>query len=162
MHRCGYLYGVPEPVQQGQWAFNLGSQWTQSLYTCASAVKASVKTVHFKSTGTSSLQDLEVVDVVDKVYDASAEPFWAVENIRDYMVEGIDLFWGLILGDRAKNANLLVRRASEYYLPVSTGERMLGYWLDGFAAGSAFTTAWNTVYEMAAQIAGCGVLGVPG
>ena len=83
--RCGYLYGVPRPLNEAQgqsWRYDLGSNWAQQLYTCASAIKASVKTVTFASNGTESLEALSVVDVNPKNYNDEKLPLWGIEKVK--------------------------------------------------------------------------------
>ena len=159
---CGYLYGMPEPALPGQsYSFDLGSRWKQPLYTCASAVRASVKSVTFTSSGSTSLSELKVVSVADKTYPKGAEPLWAVEVADGFTPKGLSLFWGIVSEDHKHDPKMFVRRSSTFYLPTVQQYTYLGYSWDGFAAGSAFGVAWNTVFYETARIAGAGIGGVP-
>ena len=154
---------MPRPALPGQsWKFDLGTNWTQSLYTCSSALRASVKTVQFRSSGSSSLTDLQVVNVTDKLYhDSSAEPLWAVEKVKGFNTYGINLFWGIVSDAFKDDPDMFVRRSSTFYLPITTQAAQLGYSYDGFAAGNVFQMTWNSVYNEAARLSNVGLSGVP-
>ena len=159
---CGYLYGMPQPALPGQsYSFDLGSRWKQPLYTCAGAIRASVKTVTFTSSGSSSLSELRVTRVADKVYAKGKEPLWAVEIANGLTPKGLSLFWGMVSESHKNDENMFVRRSSDFYLPTAQQYTYLGYSYDGFAAGGAFGIVWNSVFNEAARIAGAGIAGVP-
>jgi hypothetical protein len=157
--KCGYLYSVPQPTDANNLQmsrYDLGSNWTQQLYTCASAVKASVKSVTFQSTGQETLADLSVVSMQPKNYTAETMPYWAVEkaNPTRYMIEDMQLFWGLVDQAHANNPNVVVRRAPSIYLPANQHRETLGGMWNAFAAGAAFSAAWESTYDDAAVVKG--------
>jgi len=49
------------------------------MMTCASAIRASIKTVKFMANNT-RLEDIHPLEVLDKVYPDSAMPLWAIER----------------------------------------------------------------------------------
>ena len=165
--RCGYLYGIPYPSQEsdGQlYRYDLNSNWTQELYTCASAMKASVKTVSFRSNATNStatINDLNVLNVQPKDYSTTGLPLWAVEKAEGYNIEDINLFWGLIEESQINDSSLEVRRAAELYLPAATHQVTFGHIYDSFAAGAAFAASWNSVYAYAAAVRGVAIDYIP-
>jgi len=97
---CGFMTGVPQRISPGSsLLFEKGSVWSQKMYTCASAVKATIKTVSFNYNGTqNSLKSLAVTDIKPKAYkDESAMPIWGVEDTGNaWSSEGINLIWGLL------------------------------------------------------------------
>jgi hypothetical protein len=160
--RCGNLYGSPRPARSGQsWRFDIGSQWKQPLYTCASSVRASVKEVEFSTDGTNSLTSLQVVNVKDKTYpNASSEPLWGVEKVKGITVGGIGLFWGIVDDSQVDNPQVETRRGRSLFLPVA-GKSLLSELMDGFAPGTAYVAAWNSVYNSAGLDAGLNVGNIP-
>jgi hypothetical protein len=162
--RCGYLYGVPRPLNEAQgqsWRYDLGSKWTQQLYTCASAIKASVQTVTFASNGTESLDALSVVDVKPRNYVDDDLPLWGIEKVKGYNITDISLFWGLIDESHANSSELEPRRAPEIYLPANTRGITFGHIYDSFAAGLAPAAAWESVYEFSAAVSGLAIDFIP-
>jgi hypothetical protein len=58
---CGKIRGVPIRVDEGSpLLFEPGSQWRVSLSTCATAVKATIRTTSFLLNETSGLSSLSV------------------------------------------------------------------------------------------------------
>ena len=156
--RCGYFYGVPYPSQisNGQtYRFDLRSNWTQQLYTCASAIKASIKTVTFGLNATAAstnLSSIEVLDIQPKDYSQDSLPVWGVERADGFMIEDINLFWGLVDESRLNSSTFEIRRAEQLYLPAASQKIAFGEIYDSFAAGNAFSAAWNSVYSFAAAV----------
>ncbi|KAI4194056.1 MAG: hypothetical protein LQ350_008002 [Teloschistes chrysophthalmus] len=165
--RCGYFYGVPYPsrITDGQsYRYDLASNWTQQLYTCASSMKASVQTVTFGSNTTNTsldLSDLRVLAVRPKQYSESALPTWAIEKADGYRIRDINLMWGLANESQVDEDAFEIRRTAELYLPASTHDITFGHIYDSFAAGMAPGAAWNSVYELAAAIRGIAIDFIP-
>ena len=162
--RCGYLYGSPQPSQPGQsYRYDLGSDWDQALYTCASAVKASVMQVTFEINGTEALAALQVADIQPKQYTNETMPLWGVEKVdgSKFMIEDIYLAWGLISEAYADHPGVTTYRQPSIYLPAAKRGTALNHLYDSFAAGSAFTAAWESVYTQAAALTGLGIGYVP-
>lgn len=78
--------------------FEPGSNYTTSLYTCASSARATIKTVFFTYNG-SDLSGLVVTKIQDKSYGNPAEyPLWAVESTNKRLIDVAPL-WGLVAND---------------------------------------------------------------
>lgn len=115
------MHGVPQRQDPGSnLIFDAGSQWSQNLYACASAVKATIKTVSFVYNGTEGLlSSLTITDIQDKVYpDNSSMPLWGVENTGNaYEMMDLNLIWGLVSNSYENNPNVSTVRQSSLYLP---------------------------------------------
>ncbi|KAL4931432.1 uncharacterized protein BDV17DRAFT_288970 [Aspergillus undulatus] len=121
---CGVMYGTPRRID-GTFTtlFNFGDELMMPIYTCASATRASLKTIHFNYNGTGQLAGLSVERVEDKAYkDAESEPLWGVEitNIRLSQAQPI---WGFVQqSDSDSDSNqarrdLVTLRQQSLYLP---------------------------------------------
>jgi hypothetical protein len=88
------------------------------MYSCATAAKATIKTVSFRYNGTDDdLSGLKVVSIVDKTYpNEESKPLWAVENSDMYLKDGSPL-WGIISKDNEKKLNLSTIKKESLYLP---------------------------------------------
>ena len=91
-----------------------GSKVSHALYSCVSAVKASVKVVRFRLNGEASLDNL----IVDSVEPSTYDPLWAVED-TGWVITEIDPLWGIISDMFADRPGLSVLRRSHLYLPSS-------------------------------------------
>lgn len=118
------MRSVPQRVSPGS---NLimedGSSWTQKIYTCATATRATVKTVDFTYNSTDendrTLTALTVDSVRDKNYATlAAMPLWGTENLGNgYDMTELNLVWGLVSDKEVGNANVSVVRQPGLYLP---------------------------------------------
>lgn len=112
------MRSVPHRVDQGSsLIFETGSRWSQKLYTCVTAAKASIKVVSLNYTQGEDLSGLSVQQVRAKTYDSpSDEPTWGVENTGEaYHVGEIQPLWGLV--DDSSASNLSTLRRPWFYLP---------------------------------------------
>jgi hypothetical protein len=156
--QCGYLYSIPKPqnADLGQsWRPDPGSPWQQDLFTCASAVAATIKEVTFSTNGSTAFEALQVLDVRDKNYTGSSLPLWGIETVDSakYKIWDVYKFWGLVDESVEGSADVETQRASKLYLPAAVRGPTLGnHMYDSFAAGGVFTAAWNSIYSLAAQI----------
>lgn len=118
---CGNMMGVPQRVSPGSsLVFDRGSLWTQKIFTCASAVKATVKTVSFNYNGTQDLlKSLSVSSIKDKEYkDQTSMPLWGIEDTGNaFYTKDINLVWGIISSEYEQNPNVSALRSSSLYLP---------------------------------------------
>lgn len=72
------------------------SPWKFPLYSCATAMKAVVKTVELQYNGT-GFEALKVRSLKPKQYDsASSIPTWGVEDIADHTIDEAPPMWGII------------------------------------------------------------------
>lgn len=134
------MHGVPQRQDPGSpLIFDTGSQWSQKLFTCATVVKATVKTVSFNYNGTDGLlSNLAITDIQDKVYpDEASMPLWGVENTGNgYLTQDLNLIWGLVSQTYANDANVSIVRQPSLYLPgwvnplfvsIGGGEELEGF-----------------------------------
>jgi len=114
--------------------------------------------VEFATNGTASLAALRVLNVAPKAYQGiESQPIWGVENVTGFNISGINLFWGILSDEYRDNPQIASFQGRELYLPVAASGAYPSNWLDGFAAGSVFTSSWNALYEFAAAIEGAGI-----
>ncbi|KAL6361200.1 hypothetical protein LRP88_04663 [Fusarium phalaenopsidis] len=129
---CNLMRGIPQRVSDGpENVFDDQSQWSSSLYACASAVRATVKTVTFFYNGTEARSgNIEVKEIKDKQYAAEDDmPLWGVE---DSPLE-LDVFpsiWGLVDAAYEKFQNISTIRAPSLYLLGSGSMSPLRWELD--------------------------------
>ena len=93
--------------------------WTQPIYSCASVVKASIKSVHLKWNATvdDGLKGLQVLNISDKHYASQADmPLWGTEHL-DMNLATVTPLWGLIDPKLDKSVNLSTIQAPQFYIP---------------------------------------------
>ena len=119
---CSMVYApaIPEESTPGgaryPLTYDLGTRWTIPLYSCATAVKASIKTVDLKLNGT-SLSDLRIQAIKGKDFTHGAnEPVWAVEDTHMKLHDGAPL-WGLVDLKAKKPVNVTTVRREHLWLP---------------------------------------------
>lgn len=79
------------------------------LYSCASANRATVKTVEFGFNSSNSLDGLSVVSVLPKTYkDASEYPLWAVETgeYPTWNLYALNPLWGIVAKEDPNLSNM--------------------------------------------------------
>lgn len=87
------------------------------MFSCISAVKASIKTVSFRFNGSDSLTGLSVTGIAPKIYSSDeAMPLWGVENTREAL-SNMQALWGLVTPEAAEKLNLSTLRSERLYLP---------------------------------------------
>ena len=120
------MHSAPQRQDAGDpLTFDSGSRWSQKLYTCATAVKASIKTVSFNYNGTENLlKSLVITNITEKSYnDESTMPLWGVENTgNSYYENAISLIWGLVSSEYESNPNVSTVRQPSLYLPGYDGD----------------------------------------
>ncbi|KAK4119572.1 hypothetical protein N657DRAFT_650068 [Parathielavia appendiculata] len=153
---CGLVSGPPRRVDGGpQSIFERGSQWTTPLYSCATAVRATIKTVDFSTdAGTSSmnpgqpppsessrgLAGLRVTNITEKTYSSpDSYPVWGVEDTGRNLSD-IRPIWGLISPayPAAHYPNLsVVQQPSLYLIGLGSDDMHVASFYPGpdFAAG---------------------------
>ncbi|WEW58640.1 hypothetical protein PRK78_004108 [Emydomyces testavorans] len=151
--QCGYLIGAPgtaSPENVSPSEFSGIETRQKNLYVCASAVRASVKTVDFRYNGTGgTFSNLEVLRIADKTYpDEGSKPLWASEHSFDKRMK-FDPLWGLIDERFANMEGFYSLRAEKLWLATSPflttnfGETE-GY--DALAAVSGFNRRLGNLY----------------
>jgi hypothetical protein len=97
--------------------FDPGTEWTIPLYSCASASKASIKTVLFRYNETAGLKSLDVADIQPKVYVTDNDkPLWAVENLK-LKLQDVNPIWGLTSPEHENKPYVSTTRQEHLYLP---------------------------------------------
>ncbi len=90
------------------------------MYTCASASRATIKTVTFLYNGTGGLADLHVVNITEKLYpNASSMPIWGVED-SGLPYKRITPFWSLLSPEAARGPNITSISRDSFWLPGTT------------------------------------------
>lgn len=149
---CGLIHGAPQRQNPGHpYVFESGSQWSQPLYTCASTLKATVKTVTFSYNGTdASLESLAITSIQDKEYsDGQALPLWGVENIGNaaLLEQMYGIAWGLVSDEYVNHEAVSTVRQNSLYLPSSNGLAILNtFGLEFFPAADAFVNSMGPPY----------------
>jgi hypothetical protein len=133
--------------------FDSGSRWSQPLYACATAAKASVKTVSFSFNGTDdSLDKLNITKIQKKVYpDEKSKPLWGVENTGNaYNLDQLKLVWGLVSSQYEGNANISTVRQESLYLPGwgSLGAGLYDIDSSNIPASDFYTGATGKAYRI--------------
>ncbi|XP_014561460.1 hypothetical protein COCVIDRAFT_22421 [Bipolaris victoriae FI3] len=120
----GTFYPPPRPMGRDLNPFDLGKPgdaWTQRVYTCASASRATIKTVTFLYNGNGGLSDLRVINVTEKTYpNTSSMPIWGVED-SGITYRDIKPFWGLLSPKFAERSNISSIQRESLWLPGYTG-----------------------------------------
>ncbi|KAL2813816.1 hypothetical protein BDW59DRAFT_167385 [Aspergillus cavernicola] len=114
---CGLMLGAAQRVDNSDsLIFEQNSRWSIPLYTCATAVKATVNSVEFESTGT-GLPDVKVQGISEKVYNSSyPPPLWGAEQLQ-LNLSDVSPLWGLVSPEFETRPNLSTIRQPHLYLP---------------------------------------------
>ncbi|RDA88500.1 hypothetical protein CP532_6663 [Ophiocordyceps camponoti-leonardi (nom. inval.)] len=153
---CGLLQSIPQRTDGGDpFSQEDGAKWMKKLYSCASATKATIKTVTLSYNDTeddSRLDGLSALNIRDKEYpDEASMPLWGVEDVGNrYLVGEIGLIWGLVSPEHERGANITTYRQPSLYLPgrMSTWNDQIPFMSDGSnLAGSDFASnMWLGTY----------------
>ncbi|KAJ3455213.1 hypothetical protein MRS44_013813 [Fusarium solani] len=96
------------------------TKWTQNMIACASAARASIKTVKFTANGT-SLENVRVVQVLDKIFpDEASMPLWAIER-TNLTIKTYSPLWGLVDDRYESSEAFLTTRKRSLWLPAGRG-----------------------------------------
>ncbi|KAK4461311.1 hypothetical protein QBC42DRAFT_330110 [Cladorrhinum samala] len=165
---CGLLRGAPERVDGGDpMLFEKGSKWSSPLYTCASSLRATIKTVHFSVNGT-GIAGLNVLRVAPKTYaaDGSDAPLWGLED-WGLRLDQFSPIWGLVSPEMAKKPNVTSVRKPHFNLIGTSIEAGLPSLLnledtqsDNLAGASFAQTVMNTVFKVVAEASDADTWGV--
>ncbi|KNB16530.1 hypothetical protein FOXG_14368 [Fusarium oxysporum f. sp. lycopersici 4287] len=154
---CNLIRGTPQRVDGGpENVFDDKSKWSSSLYACASAVKATVKSVTFFYNGTDARsENLVVKEIKEKEYASEDDmPLWGVED-SPLELEVFQPIWGIVDPAYDKFQNISTVRAKSLYLLGSGSLSQVRWELDpGFvhrnlpasiAPIGAFVTIFSSV-----------------
>lgn len=97
-----------------------GSQWSQSIYMCASTARARIATVTFSVNGTDSLSGLNI-DIDYSLSDQPTKelPIWGVEKTK-LLVSEVEPIWGLVDRLYLDFQGLQTIESNYLYLPASS------------------------------------------
>ncbi|CAG9947227.1 unnamed protein product [Clonostachys rosea f. rosea IK726] len=129
---CGFLLGAGRSSLESEGGIMKQSMnglltYHRNMYICASAMKASIKSVDFLYNGTDGkLPNLKVTGISDKVYtNEQSKPLWAVEASAPERMT-YDPLWGLV-DDRYENTpGFSTMRSEQLWLPVGSGNAARG------------------------------------
>lgn len=151
---CGLMRGAPVRTDEGPEALmEQDSTWSAPLHSCASALRATIKTVTFNYNATDSqgLAGLSVAGIKEKEYPNEADmPLWGFEE-SGLTVMGIPATWGLISPDYESRDNVSSRRAPHFHLPGYYGRQHQTLEIglsDNYPASEFPSRAMNTVFEL--------------
>ncbi|KAF2183641.1 hypothetical protein K469DRAFT_739721 [Zopfia rhizophila CBS 207.26] len=153
---CGLMRAVPRRIDPGPpFLFEGGSKWSTRIFSCASALRATIKSVSFLLNGTSGLESLYITELREKQYtDNSSMPLWGIEE-SGLKYNGISPVWGLVHPAYEGYPNITLMRKSGLHLPGTSDD--FGEGMNGVAGGalqylpgSDFApAAMNAVFGMA-------------
>ncbi|KFY47704.1 hypothetical protein V496_10496 [Pseudogymnoascus sp. VKM F-4515 (FW-2607)] len=120
---CSLLYGAAKRTDGGHsLVFDPRSSWSTPIYSCATAIKATIRTTSFQYNGT-TLSSLTINETHSKSYpELSNLPLWGVENLEPPLtMENTPPLWG-ILGQanstlRSTPYNISTIAKESLYLP---------------------------------------------
>lgn len=120
---AGMLFPPPRPVGRVLNPFDRGrpgDAWTQPMYTCVSASRATIKTVTSLYNGTEGLSNLHVINATEKSYsNTSSMPVWGVED-SGLVYRQITPLWGLLSPAFAGKPNISSVYKESLWLPGYT------------------------------------------
>ncbi|KAG0637147.1 hypothetical protein HOY80DRAFT_1085620, partial [Tuber brumale] len=125
--KCSTVFGIAKRVDRDKARiYDAGTSWSMPIYTCATAVKASVKVVTLTMNGTHTLENLRVDKVVPKNYSSiSAMPVWAVEN-SGMKINEIFPFWGIVDPKYKDDPHVATIQREHLWLPAVKRKPTLG------------------------------------
>jgi hypothetical protein len=135
--------------------FEVGTEWTTPMYSCASAIRVLVKTVSFSfnqtTSGAQSLDGLSVVDIKPKDYpDPSNYPTWALENgtRKKWLPGSVRPLWGLVAAEDHDYQNISYVRSPHLWLSGETADINVGRIHQNLPAVDFPFTALHHAYEV--------------
>ncbi|PGH20726.1 hypothetical protein AJ80_03486 [Polytolypa hystricis UAMH7299] len=94
---CGLLYGAANRTDgKSSLIADPGSPWSVPVYSCASALKATIRTVTLQYNGT-GFDALKILSTELKHYqDKSSIPLWGVEDLEPMQLDDATPAWGIL------------------------------------------------------------------
>lgn len=141
--QCGLFFAAAQRVNGDPNSLVLAPNetWRQSVYSCASMNKVSIKSVALRynvtTFGVNDLEGLSVLNVMDKAYSSEKDmPLWGIEEPNyQTQISGINQLWGIVDDNydtsKAKDDGIALKRSKEMYLPGYTFGTPLSYDLPG-------------------------------
>lgn len=140
-----------------------GSTWSIPLFSCATGVKSTIKTVSFRFNGSDDLSGLKVQQIRPKVYaNQSSKPLWGVEN-TSLMLRDVRPLWGLISPESASQMELSTLRKESLWLP-GTANDILSTMpsFQNLPGVNFYTTALAGTYDIRGGAGGSGFIDYSG
>ncbi|KAL4744819.1 hypothetical protein BDW72DRAFT_212173 [Aspergillus terricola var. indicus] len=150
---CGLVLGVSQSSDGSEDNNSQlpGSKWFKPMYSCATGVEATVKTVTFAFNITNDLDGLRVLNITDKTYpSASDKPLWAVENL-DVLPYDMPPLWGLVSPRAAgmiSGNKLQTIRKESLLLPAGTSASFLTSMSENLPGVSFYMQGLGVIDEM--------------
>ncbi|KAI5841989.1 hypothetical protein DFP73DRAFT_480589, partial [Morchella snyderi] len=136
---CGLVIGAPRR-NDGQ-GNTLAGAYSYPLYTCATALRASLQTTHFGSEG--ATRYLASVNIYNSTL-IDSPPLWGVETRANLTTDRYSPLWGPLHPDDERAANVKARRADFLYLPAGQGGDGI---TDSLAGTGAYQYAASFMYN---------------
>lgn len=94
---CGLFYGAARRTDGGDRLIpDPGSQWEIPVYSCASSIRAIIRSASFVYNGT-TFDSLKVTSAKPKHYPSPADlPLWGVEDMQNFTINEARPLWGVI------------------------------------------------------------------
>ncbi|KAI9821500.1 MAG: hypothetical protein M1832_003348 [Thelocarpon impressellum] len=147
--RCYALHGAPRRSDGSDpRIMEPRSEWEQSIFTCASSTRASVKEVTFGANGTASLSNTRVLGVRDKALaDILSKPVWAVEKAELTSSFITNPLWGLVDEKFAGDRSLWRVRGDSMFLPGVSPLLALDDLQDSLVGAAVPGAAWTSLLK---------------
>jgi hypothetical protein len=117
------------------------------LFSCATALRASVKRITFNSNRTSVLSNLNITNIEAISYASNdTTPIWAVEK-PSLTISNINPFWGIVSDKYASSASLMTIQKESFYLPASSSSICGMFPIDSSAGADAPGGVLGAVYS---------------
>lgn len=144
---CSLVLGVPRRTDGSRSAIiEPRSNWSIPIHSCASAAKATIKTVDFRYNGTQGLDSLFVDDIRDKHYDQDdGKPLWGVENTA-LPLRDVQPLWGLVTDRYRGREDISVLQHDSLWLPGFSEFPTPPYTVMNLPAVELHTDAFLTAY----------------
>ncbi|RPA82505.1 hypothetical protein BJ508DRAFT_414119 [Ascobolus immersus RN42] len=120
-----------------------GTRWEHHVYTCVTALTASVKRVSFSYNATN--ETISVLNV-DNLPATEPTPLWGMENPR-WNISDVQPVWGIVSEDSTSNPALSTIRKSKFYHPAGSGS-IFGELMGTLALPVVGLTALERMFEI--------------
>ncbi|KAH8152125.1 uncharacterized protein LAJ45_03551 [Morchella importuna] len=139
---CGLIIGAPRRTDTE--SSTLAGTYRYPLYTCATAIQATLRTTTFTSNGTT--RDLASLTIHNTTLPTSA-PLWGLESHPALTAAQISPLWGPLHPSDEHADGIIARRAHALYLPAGQGGAGIA---DSLAGTGAYQYAAGLMYETSA------------
>ncbi|KAI5839363.1 hypothetical protein DFP73DRAFT_634573 [Morchella snyderi] len=149
---CGLVIGAGNFTWWGS-----SRRWVYPLFTCATAIRASLKTVSFMSNSTLSDNTTSHSDshqfpslwITGVSTMRTPPPTWGIELTPGFNASEISLLWGPLGPDKKNTENLRTLEAEYLYLPAGNGGDDI---VDSIAGTGAYQYAAGMMYRRNASM----------